>query len=340
VGLINWRKQKFERKNEMAELRYNPFIRDWVMIASHRQDRPQMPKDWCPFCPGSGKVPDEYDVMMYPNDFPALSVNPPAQDDVDNEFFKTKPAYGTCEVVLYSSKHNVSLCELSVLHVEKLVDLWIQRFNLLSSDEKVKYVFIFENRGEVVGVTMPHPHGQIYAYPFLPKKIELELDALLDYEKEHGKCLHCENLKQEMDFAKRIIYQNDSFVLFLPFYSEYPYGIQITSKRHFGSMADMTLFEKNDLAEILLVGTGTLDSLFDTYFPYMMCFHNEPVNIKDKVNWHFHVEFFPPMRSAEKQKFNASSETGVWAHCNTTAPEAITEDLRVACGKYLEKIKR
>ncbi len=324
----------------MAELRYNPFIKDWVMIASHRQDRPQMPKNWCPFCPDSGKVPDDYDVMMYPNDFPALSTNPPVPDDVANSFFKTKPAYGVCEVILYSSKHNSSLCELSVPHVEKLVDLWMQRYNVLRSDEKVKYVFIFENRGEVVGVTMPHPHGQIYAYSYLPKKIELEMDALCEFEKEQGKCLHCENLKQEMDFGKRIIFKNDSFVLFLPFYSEYPYGIQITSKRHFGSIGDMTSVEKKDLAEILLVGTGTLDSLFDTHFPYMMCFHNEPVNFEREVDWHFHIEFFPPMRSAEKQKFNASSETGVWAHCNTTAPETIAEELRIACGKYMEKIKR
>jgi len=324
----------------MAELRYNPFMKDWVMIASHRQDRPQMPKDWCPFCPGSGKVPDEYDVMMYPNDFPALSKNPPEPDDVSNSFFKTEPAYGTCEVILYSSKHNASLCELSVAHVEKLVDLWVERYKILISDEKVKYVFIFENRGEVVGVTMPHPHGQIYAYSFLPKKIEIELDAITEFAKENGKCLHCENLRQEIDFGKRIIFENDCFVLFLPFYSEYPYGIQITSKRHFGSIADMNSKEKKDLSEILLVGTGTLDSLFENHFPYMMCFHNEPVNFGKQINWHFHIEFFPPMRSSEKQKFNASSETGAWAHCNTTAPEDIAKDLIEACAKYLKKIKR
>ena len=221
-----------------------------------------------------------------------------------------------------------------------MMDLWIERFNALREDKKVKYVFIFENRGEVVGVTMPHPHGQIYAYPFLPKKIEIELEAMTEFEAEYGKCLHCENLKQETDYGRRIIFENSSFVLFLPFYSEYPYGIQITSKRHFGSMTDMTPQERKDLSEILLVGTGTLDSLFDTHFPYMMCFHNEPVNLEVKVNWHFHVEFFPPMRSAEKQKFNASSETGAWAHCNTTAPESVAEDLRAACRKYLEKIIR
>lgn len=318
----------------MAELRWNPFIEDWVMVASHRQDRPQMPKNMCPFCPGSGKVPDEYDVMMYPNDFPALSTDPPDPDDVSNDFFKTQPAYGTCEVILYSSKHNASLCELSVTHMEKLVGLWIDRYTALSADPNVKYVFIFENRGEVVGVTMPHPHGQIYAYSFLPKKIDIELDALDQYEKKTSKCLHCENLKREFEFGKRIVFENDSFVLFLPFHSEYPYGIQITSKRHFGSIADMTGGERNDLSEMLIVSTGTLDSLFDTQFPYMMCFHNEPVNLGRKTNWHLHIEMFPPMRSDKKQKFNASSETGAWAHCNPTSPEEKAKELREACMKF------
>jgi UDPglucose--hexose-1-phosphate uridylyltransferase len=324
----------------MAELRWNPFIKDWVMIASHRQDRPQMPKNWCPFCPGSGKVPDNYDILQYDNDFPALSFTPPECDPVDTDFFKTKPAYGKCEVILYSSKHNSSLSELSVPHVSKLVDLWKQRYEELSKDEKVKYVFIFENRGVVVGVTMPHPHGQIYAYSYIPKKLELELEAITEFKKDTGKCLHCENLREEKTFARRIIHENDSFVLFLPFYSEYPYGIQIVSKRHMPSISHLTEAEEKDLAEIVLIATGTLDCLFDLPFPYMMCFHNEPVNTGKETNWHFHIEFFPPMRSADKQKFNASSETGAWAHCNTTSPEDKVVDLRAACERYMLKIQR
>ncbi|MGC9064283.1 MAG: galactose-1-phosphate uridylyltransferase, partial [bacterium] len=146
----------------MAELRWNPLLEDWVMIASHRQERPQMPKNWCPFCPGSGRVPEKYDVLEYDNDFPALMLNPPEPDDVATEFYKVAPAYGKCEVILYSSDHHTTLPKLSVAHIRKLVDLWCERFVELSKYEKIKYVFIFENRGEVVGVTMPHPHGQIY----------------------------------------------------------------------------------------------------------------------------------------------------------------------------------
>ena len=311
------------------------------MIASHRQDRPQMPKDWCPFCPGSGLVPDHFDVLKYDNDFPALSPNPPQPDDVAGEHFKLAPAYGKCEVVLYSPEHEITLPELPLSHVEKLVALWRERFVELSADEKVKYVFIFENRGEPVGVTMPHPHGQIYAYPFLPKKMELKLASQDEYRAQTGNCLMCDFFAAEVEDGRRIVYRNDSFSIYLPFYSEYPYGINIVANRHVRTIDDLTKEEEKDLADAVLMAAGTLDSLFDTKFPYMMCMNNAPVNLDgvDEPDYHFHIEFFPPMRSADKIKYNASSETGAWAHCNTTAPEAIAEDLRSAAVRFREKMK-
>lgn len=157
----------------MAELRWHPLIQDWVMINSNRQNRPQMPKDWCPFCPGSGKVPDDYEVLKYDNDFPALSQNPPQPDDVANDFFKVRPSYGKCEVILYSPGHHTTLKELSDEHMRKLVDLWAERYADISKDENIKYVFIFENRGSMVGTSMPHPHGQIYGYSVIPKSCSL-----------------------------------------------------------------------------------------------------------------------------------------------------------------------
>lgn len=319
----------------MAELRWNPMTKDWVMIASHRQNRPQMPKNWCPFCPGSGKVPDSYDVLKYDNDFPALSVTPPDPDDVANNFFKTAPAYGKCEVVLYSPEHHGKLTDLSDEHLKKLADLWTNRFNELSADEKIKYVFIFENRGEVVGVTMPHPHGQIYGYSFIPKKIALEIDSAAEYYTENGKCLFCDMLDNERDFGKRIIFENDYYTVFLPFFTEYPYGVYIMPRRHVPNIARLNDNERAALAVTVKDAVGMLDSLFDYSFPYMMCMHNAPVNSGNfDENYHFHIEFFPPMRSADKQKFNASSETGVWAHCNPTCPEATSEELRAAYNKF------
>ncbi len=322
----------------MAELRWHPLTKDWVMINSARQGRPQMPKDWCPFCPGSGQVPDNYEVLKYDNDFPALSQNPPVPDDVANDFFKVSENYGKCEVILYSPGHTTTLPELTDEHVGKLVDLWCERFEALSADEKIKYVFIFENRGELVGVTMPHPHGQIYGYPFIPKKIELEVNSAKEYYDEKKNCIFCDMLKAEKDFGKRIIFENEHFTVFLPFFTEYPYGVYIISKDHKQNIAQFTAEERTSFAKILRETVGTLDSLFDYKFPYMMCMHNAPVNSGDFSNdYHFHVEFFPPMRSADKQKFNASSETGVWAHCNPRCPEETAQELRDAHDRFLNK---
>lgn len=324
----------------MAELRYNPLLKDWVMIASHRQNRPQMPENWCPFCPGSGKVPEKFTVLKYDNDFPALSQTPPAPDDVATEFFKTKEAYGKCEVILYSPEHTVTLPELPTSHIRELVDLWTERYIEISSDEKIKYILIFENRGDVVGVTMPHPHGQIYGYSYIPKKLEIELSSCKEYKEEKGSCMICDMTKSELDFSERVIIENDDFVSFLPFFTEYPYGMYISAKAHIGNLTQMSDSQKDSLAEILRATSGTLDNLFDYPFPYMMCMHQTPVNSENADEYyHFHIEFYPPMRSATKQKFNASSETGAWASCNPTAPEEMAQELKMAYEKYKNSSK-
>ena len=322
----------------MAELRWHPLIKDWVIIASHRQNRPQMPKDWCPFCPGSGRVPDDYTVLKYDNDFPALSQNPPPPDDVPTAFYKMKEAYGKCEVILYSPKLTITLPELPVDHVKQLVDLWTERFIEISKDEKIKYVFIFENRGELVGVTMPHPHGQIYGYSYIPKKLELELNSCKEYYDEKRACLICAMAKDEMEFNDRVIFEDDHFVVFLPFFTEYPYGIYIVSKRHMQNLTQFTEDEKWSLARTVRDSVGMFDSLFGFEFPYMMCMHQDPVNSGDfSAYYHFHIEFFPPLRAADKQKFNASSETGAWAHANPTKPEEKAEELREAYKRFMNK---
>ena len=223
-------------------------------------------------------------------------------------------------------------------HIGKLVDLWAERFTAISSDENIKYVFIFENRGELVGVTMPHPHGQIYGYSYVPKKIQLETASAKEYKEEKGNCLFCDMLAQEKKAEQRIIFSNQHFTVFLPFFTEYPYGVYIMSNRHCQNIAEFTPEERICFAETLKNTVGMLDSLFDMRFPYMMCMHNAPVNGEDTSEYyHFHVEFFPPMRSADKVKFNASSETGVWAHCNPTCPETTAEELRAAYRKFTQK---
>lgn len=328
----------------MAELRWNPLLKDWTIVASHRQNRPQMPKDWCPFCPGSGNVPDNYDVFKYDNDFPALSPNPPEPDQVGSEFYKSVEAYGKCEVILYSPEHRTTLPELPVEHIRKLVDLWCERFEEISKDEKIKFIFEFENRGEEVGVTMPHPHGQIYGYSEMPLKIKTELEACREHYEAHKECMICRMNKEEEAFKKRIIMENEDFMAYLPYFTDFPYGVFIVSKNHRSKMTDFTDREKNNYAAILKEMAGTFDCLFDRLFPYMMCIHQAPVNSPEYGNYddyyHFHVEFYPPLRSKDKIKYYASSEMGAWAACNPTAVEDTANELREAHKKYLSKINK
>lgn len=326
----------------MAELRWNPIIKDWVMVVSNRAKRPVMPKDYCPFCPGSGKVPEEYTVLKYDNDFPALSKNPPEEDTPFTEeakgLYKVAPTYGKCEVILFSPEHNGTIHGLSREHMRKLVDLWQDRFVDLSSDEKIKYVYIFENRGEAVGVTQPHPHGQIYGYSFIPKKLETELASAKEYYEKTGKCLFCDIDAEEKRFGERVIFENERFIAYVPFFADYAYGVNISIKGHKSSIARFDDKDKDDLGEIIQNVTGAYDSLFDTRFPYMMCMHNAPVNYHENPDnyYHFHIEMLPPMRGANTQQFRASSESGAWACCNPSSPERNAGQIREALEKYLK----
>ncbi|MEG0541871.1 MAG: galactose-1-phosphate uridylyltransferase, partial [Angelakisella sp.] len=202
----------------------------------------------------------------------------------------------------------------------------------------IKYCFIFENRGDVVGVTMPHPHGQIYGYPFIPKKLELETASAKEYYEEKGCCIFCDMLENEQQDGRRIVFENEHFTVFLPFFTEYPYGVYIMPKRHIQYITQLTDAERESFAITMKQTVGMLDTLFESHFPYMMCMHNAPVNSGDySKDFHFHVEFFPPMRSADKIKYNASSETGAWAHCNPTCPEDTSEELRQAYARFMKK---
>ncbi len=307
------------------------------MVASHRQARPQLPKDWCPFCPDSGKVPEGYTVLRYMNDFPALSDNPPEPDDVATSLFRVAPSYGRCEVILYAPEHTKTVPELSDAHVKTLAELWREIFDDLKKDEKIKYIFIFENRGELVGVTMPHPHGQVYGYSYLPRKIETEFASAKEYKEETGRCIYCDALQEELNDSRRIVFANEYFTVYIPFASAQAYGLHVTANRHVTDISKMTADEIEALGVTVRDVAGLYDSLFDKPFPYMMCMHNAPVNSGDVSGFHFHVEFYTVLRSADKQQFAASSETGAGAWCNPTAPEEKAQEMREAYKKFMTR---
>ena len=311
----------------MTELRWNPTVREWVSTASHRQHRPQMPTDWCPFCPGSGRVPDHYDVHIYPNDFSAFSIPPPEPAIAGDDFYRVAKPLGKCDVVLYHPDHNTSLPQLPVNHVVKLVKLWRQRFTELKAMPGIRYVLIFENKGAVIGVTMPHPHGQIYAFPFIPPRVEKEIAAARAHSRKHGRCVFCDVLKKERRDGRRIVAENDSFTAFVPFYARWPYEVHIFSRRHLGALDEFRPAEERALAEILKWVTLKYDNLFGFSFPYMMLLHQAPARGKYPY-FHFHIEFYPPHRTKEKLKYLASVETGGGSFLNDSLAEEKAAELR------------
>jgi len=311
----------------MTELRWNPTVREWVSTASHRQHRPQMPTDWCPFCPGSGRVSDNYDVHIYPNDFSAFSIPPPEPAIEGDDFYRVEKSAGKCDVVLYHPDHNTSLPQLPVNHIVKLVKLWRQRFIELKAMPGIRYVLIFENKGAVIGVTMPHPHGQIYAFPFIPPRVEREIAAARAHFRKHRRCVFCDVLKKERHDGRRIVAENDSFAAFIPFYARWPYEVHIFSRRHLGTLEQFRVAEERALAEILKWVTMKYDNLFGFSFPYMMLLHQAPARGKYPY-FHFHIEFYPPHRSKEKLKYLASVETGGGSFLNDSLAEEKAAELR------------
>jgi UDPglucose--hexose-1-phosphate uridylyltransferase len=319
----------------MSELRWNPLMGEWVATATHRQDRTFLPpKDFCPLCPTApGGFPTEipeptYDIAVFENRFPSLSPNPPEPAVEGDDFYRVRPSFGECEVIVYTPNHNSTLADEPVEQIYKLVQVWTDRFRDLSALEFVKYVFIFENKGEAIGVTLNHPHGQIYAYPFVPPRVERELEQSKKHKEETGRCLLCDILAKEREDKRRIVAENASFAAYIPFFARYPYELHISSKRHAQDLTDFSADEQADLAEILKQVLAGFDKLFDLSFPYMMVLHQQPSDGENYDFYHFHIEFYPPLRTATKLKYLAGSESGAGLFINDTLAEEKAAELR------------
>ncbi len=286
-----------------------------------------MPEDWCPFCPGSGRVPDNYDCYIYPNDFPAFSIPPPQPAIQGDDFYRVARSYGKCDVVLYSPDHHTSLPQLSLDHIVKLVQIWRKRFAELKATAGIRYVLIFENKGAVIGVTMPHPHGQIYAFPFIPPRLKREIESARAHQRAKRRCLFCDILKKERGEGRRIVAENEAFTAFVPFYARWPYEVHIFCRRHLVALDAFRPSEERALAEILKWVTLKYDNLFQMSFPYMMVLHQAPTK-GDFPYFHFHIEFYPPHRSKEKLKYLASVETSAGTFLNDSLAEEKAAELR------------
>ena len=311
------------------ELRWDPILRQWIIVSGKRGERPLLPEGFCPFCPGSEEMPKtDWTVLSLPNRFPALRPDPPPPDAEYDGLYRCRPSKGVCEIIIYTPRHDTTLAKLSIENIKAVVDLWCQRFKDLGDREYVKYVFIFENKGRIIGVTLDHPHGQLYAFPFVPPLIRTELASSRSYWKRTGDCLFCRVIAKEKDDGLRVVCENEGFICFLPFFAHWPYGVHIYPKRHVEAITDLTEDEKGMFASILKKVLKKFDNLLDMSFPYMMVLHQRPTDGKAYPHYHFHVEFYPPYREKNKIKYFASVETGAGTVTFDYTPEMKAKELR------------
>jgi len=288
-------------------MRFDELSGEWVNIVGHRQHRPNLPDDECPFCVGGLEAPEPYDVRWFPNRWPALAV---------------------AEVVLFSPDHHQSLATLPHAQRRRVVDLWAERTEALLARDDVDYVLVFENRGREVGATIDHPHGQIYGYSFVPPVPAREGEIA----RTNG-CRLCAELERELADNKRVVAQAGDWVAWVPYASGYPYGLQLAPRSHAGSLAALADDARDDLAHLLGDALSRYDRLWPApspnyLFPYLMWWHQAPAAGGDE--WHVHAHVAPPLRAPGVLRFVASGELGSGTLSNPVAPEDAAAALRDA----------
>jgi UDPglucose--hexose-1-phosphate uridylyltransferase len=298
----------------MPELRFDPLRQEWVAYNSERNDRTFLPTSFCPLCPtgaeGDSEIPlEDFEVVVFENRFPALASG--------------------CEVVVYTADHNQTLAQLPVERVRLLVDVWSDRYESLGSRPEFEYVFIFENKGEEIGVTLHHPHGQIYALPFIPPVAAVELEASRKHLDTSGRCLHCEQVERELA-GERVVLEGRSMIAFVPHAARWPYEVHVYPRRHVASVAELNGGERDDLAAALVEVASAYDRHFGFSTPYVMAMHQAPTDGRPWPEAHLHVEFYPPHRRSDRLKHPAGVELGAGTFVNDTRPEETADQLRQA----------
>lgn len=307
--------------------RYNPLTGDWLQVSPHRakrpwqgqeeetpeEKRPQYDPD-CYLCPGNSRAGDaenpEYDsTFVFTNDFSALKLDTPTADYNKEDLLIARGEQGICRVICFSPRHDLTLPEMQTGQIRDVVDLWTEEYRSLGEKENINFVQIFENKGEMMGCSNPHPHGQIWAEQTIPDEPAKELRKQRDYQQRHGNCLLCDYHDLEQREDRRKVIENDHFIVYVPFWALWPFEILLMSKRHYQSFLDMTDEEKNALADIIRRMTIRFDNLFQVSFPYSAGFHPEPTDGGSHPYWHFHMHFYPPLlRSATVKKFMVGYE--------------------------------
>ena len=328
-----------ERGDDQIELRWNALLGEEVIISTGRQDRTFLPPaEYCPLCPTASEaafateIPSaDYEIAVFENRFPSFRPDAPDARD-ESPIERRAPASGVCEVIVYSPQHDATLASLPEAQMRRLVDVWADRYAELSARPEVQYVFIFENRGKEIGVTLTHPHGQVYGFPFIPPRVKQENAAAAEHHARTGRCLVCDIVAEEVSHRRRIVAEVDGFVAYVPFAARVPYEVHVAPVGHRPSLTVLSQGQRERFARVLGIVQAKYDALWGFPMPYTMSMHQRAADGVPRPGEHLHVEFMPPYRTKDKLKYLAGVETGAGTFINDTAPEEKARELREAGG--------
>jgi len=326
--------------------RFNPLLREWVLVSPQRSERPwqgeveQFPvapsvsyDPNCYLCPGNqragGKQTPSYPgTYAFDNDFPALLPEVEPQEYEQGGLLVAQSDQGICRVLCFSPRHDLTVSRMNAQELRGVIDAWTEQYSELAQIPWVRHVQIFENRGELMGASNPHPHSQIWANATVPNLPARESESLSAYRREKDSCLLCTYLQLELQRSERIVCQNDAFAVLVPFWAVWPFETLVLSKRHVASMDQLNVEERGLLGDILRRITIRYDNLFETAFPYSMGFHQRPTDGQPHEAWHFHAHYLPPLlRSATVRKFMVGYEL-LASSQRDLAPESAASRLR------------
>jgi UDPglucose--hexose-1-phosphate uridylyltransferase len=327
------------------EERWHPLREEWVIVAAHRQNRPWIGETVgrtagtlptyvadCYLCPGNRRVSGERNeaytsTFVFDNDHPCVGPEAPGVVTPHSPVFRNRPAKGKARIVCYSPRHDLTLAELDIADVIGLIEVWQREYRELGARPEIDHVLIFENKGEVVGVSNPHPHGQIYATNFVFKTIEIETQAAARHLAETGRVLFRDVIEAEKLDGRRIVFESETAIAFVPYFARYAYEVYVAPKATYASVADLGPAEVAGLAEALSAVLIRFDNLWKMRFPYVMLLHQAPTDGRDHPAFHFHIEFHPPLRKPDLLKYLGGPEIGGGNFLSDTSPEEKAAEL-------------
>jgi UDPglucose--hexose-1-phosphate uridylyltransferase len=315
-----------------SELRYDPLTEEWIAVAGHRQGRTFLPPaSECPLCPSTPgnltEVPSSaYDVVVFENRFPSFSAQTGEHHQVGG-LSEVRPGVGRCEVVCFTSDHGSSFSELSAGQVELVMEAWIDRTAELSAIPGVEQVFCFENRGAEIGITLAHPHGQIYAYPYVTPRTRLSLGAAERHRERTGGNLFADVLAAEREAGIRVVASNEHWTAFVPAAARWPVEVHLYPHRQVPDLGGLEPAERAAFGPLYTEVLRRLDGLFGVPMPYVAAWHQAPVNVGRELSY-AHLELFSIRRAPDKLKYLAGSESAMGAFVNDVLPEEAARLLR------------